>query len=417
MMKRALMTAAGLLFAAPLVLWGQAKPKPGAAAEGEWYQFLGPKRDGHSPDTGLLKEWTGGGPALLWKAKGLGNGYSSVSLFGGKIYTMGETSDGVNLVCLSAADGKLLWTSKLTGPQQVDYPGTRSTPATDGRLVYTITPHGDLVAAAAANGAVAWKAKLDGNRPGWGFSESPLLDGNLVVCTPGGGSGTVAAYNKATGALAWRSKDLTDAAAYASIVPIQLGKASLYLVYTAETIAGVVPANGAIAFKAPRKGQTAVIPSPVYSNGTIFVSSGYGVGCNGFNIALAGNSVRVQEAYAGKQIINHLGGLVAVGDHVYGISDNGGLKCVELKTGKEAWASGSVRKGGITYADGHLYCRAEGDGAMTLVEASPVGYKEKGRFAQPDRSDKQAWAYPVVAGGKLYLRDQDTLLCYDVKAK
>ncbi len=416
MMKRAWMTAAGLALAAPLLLWGQAKPKPGAVAEGEWNQFFGPKRNGHSADTGLLKQWPATGPALAWKTKGLGAGYSSVCVSGGKIYTMGETSDGVNLLCLNAADGKLLWTSKLTPPQNVDYPGTRSTPATDGRLVYTITPHGDLVAANAANGAVAWKAKFDGPRPGWGFSESPLLDGNLVVATPGGGSGTVAAYNKTTGALAWRSKELSDPAAYASIVPIQLGKASLYLVFTAETVAGLVAANGAVAFKAPRKGATAVIPTPVFKDGMLFVSSGYGVGCNGFAVALAGNSVRIQEVYQGKQMINHHGGVLVVGDHVYGLSDQGGLKCIELKTGKEAWANGSVGKGSIAYADGMLYCRSE-RGPVALVEASPAAYKEAGRFDQPERSDKNSWAYPVVSGGKLYLRDQDTLFCYDVKAK
>jgi hypothetical protein len=147
----------------------------------------------------------------------------------------------------------------------------------------------------------------------------------------------------------------------------------------------------------------------------VFVAAGYGVGCKGFRIALAGNQIRFQEAYAGAQFQIHHGGMVLVGEHVYGLHDTGPLKCIELATGKEAWAERSVGKGSIAYADGHLICRGEA-GAVALVEATPSGHKEKGRFTPPDRSGSKSWAHPVISGGRLYLREQDVLLCYDLKA-
>lgn len=399
-----------------LALTAQAKPKAGAAEASDWNQFRGPKRDGISPDTGLLKEWGASGPPILWKTKGVGSGYSSVCVSGARVYTMGEIAGDYCLIALNVADGKTVWTAKIAKVQDVPYPGTRTTPATDGQIVVALSPHGDLVAVQAATGREMWRQRFDGPRPNWGFSESPLIDGNLVIATPGGGSGTVAAYGKMNGQLAWRSGELKDAAAYASVVPVEMNKIPLYLVFTAESVAGLVAKTGRLAWKAERKGQTAVIPTPIYKDGVVFVSSGYGVGHNGFQVAFAGGGFRAQQIYQGKEMTNHHGGMVLVGDHVYGLSDNGGLKCIELKTGKEVWANGSVGKGSIAYADGHLYCRSE-RGPIALVEASPTAYKEKGRFTPPDCTAKDVWAYPAVSGGKFYVRDQDTLICFDVKAK
>jgi outer membrane protein assembly factor BamB len=396
-----------------LSLSAQAKAKTETT---DWNQFRGPKRDGIAPDTGLLKEWPQSGPPILWKAAGMGKGYSSVCVSGPRVYTMGEIGSDYCLVALNVADGKTAWIAKIAKVQDVPYPGTRTTPATDGQIVVALSPHGDLVAVQAATGREMWRQRFDGPRPNWGFSESPLIDGNLVIATPGGGSGTVAAYVKTSGQLAWRSGELKDAAAYASVVPVEMNKIPLYLVFTADSVAGLVAKTGRVAWKAERKGQTAVIPTPIYKDGVVFVSSGYGVGHNGFQVSFAGGGFRAQQIYSGKEMTNHHGGMVLVGDHVYGLSDNGGLKCIELKTGKEVWANGSVGKGSIAYADGHLYCRSE-RGPIALVEATPTAYKEKGRFTPPDCTGRDVWANPAVSGGKFYVRDQDTLICFDVKAK
>jgi outer membrane protein assembly factor BamB len=394
-----------------------------AEAKGlEWNQWHGAKRDNISPDTGLLKEWPAGGPTLAWKATGLGGGFSSVSFAGGKIFTMGDQPDGAAIVALDAATGKKLWTAPVGKPGGGGgYPGPRCTPATDGTLVWALGQYGDLVCVQAATGKEAWRHNLDKDfggkmMSGWGYSESPLLDGNLIVCTPGGSKGTVLALNKTTGAPVWQSGDLKDAASYASLLPVEIGKVRQYLVLTDASVAGIAATSGQVAWRAARSGKTAVVPDPVYSNGIVLVSSGYGVGCNAFQISAAGGRFSAQEAYANRDLTNHHGGIVQIESHVYSLTDSNELVCMDLKTGKVAWKDRSVGKGSITSADGCLVVRSE-RGPIALVEASPAGYKEKGRFDQPDRSGKETWPHPVVFGGKLYIRDQDVLLCYDVKGK
>jgi len=413
-----------LILAAASLSFGQSsKKEKDAAGVPDWGQFRGPKRDGISPDTGLLKEWPKGGPTLAWTAKGIGAGFSSVSIAGKMVYTMGDIGDSACVIALSVADGKMVWTAKVgKSGEYGGYPGTRSTPATDGVLVFALTQHGDLVCLRANNGAEVWRKNLKdlGGEvmSGWGWAESPLLDGTTVVVTPGGSRGTVAALSKANGAPVWQCADLKDKAAYTSLVPVEIGKVPQYLVFTDKSVAGIAK-NGRLAWRADRSGATAVIPSPVMSKDNIvFVSSGYGIGCTAFQITAAGGQFKAQELYANKELISHIGGMVVFGDHVYG-PDEGQLKCLDIKTGKAAWSNGCVGKGEITAADGMLYVRGQKNGAVALVEATSDGYKEKGRLEQPSQTGKQdqMWAYPVVFGGKLYLRDQDNLFCYDVKAK
>jgi outer membrane protein assembly factor BamB len=202
-----------------------------------------------------------------------------------------------------------------------------------------------------------------------------------------------------------------------------------YIVFTMRSVAGIAAKDGRLLWRADRKGATAICTTPVYADGYVFVSSAYNVGCSAFKITAEEGRFKAEQVYSGKQIANHHGGLTIVGDHVYGYGDgcadkdtgervNGGLKCVELKTGKVVWEHRGVGKGSIAYADGHFVYRSEGGrGTIALVEATPGGYREKGRFDPPDRSRRQSWPHPVIFGGKLYIRDQDILLCYDVKAK
>jgi outer membrane protein assembly factor BamB len=414
------------LLAAAVLL--SALPVPAAPAgdtkDAGWAQWHGPLRNNHSPDTGLLKEWPAGGPPLAWKATGLGGGFSGVSFAGDTIFTMGDQPDGCAILALELATGKKVWAAPVGKPGGGGgYPGPRATPATDGTLVVSLGQYGDLVCVQAATGKEAWRKNLDKDfggkmMSGWGYSESPLLDGSRVVVMPGGPKGTVLALDKASGTTLWQSKGLTDSAAYTSLVPAVIGGARQYLVFTDASVAGIAPEDGRVLWRAARSGKTAVVPDPVYHDGTLFVTSGYGIGHTAFRLTAAGGAITPQEAYAGKEMEVHHGGVVLVGEHLYGLTNRGQLVCMEIKTGKVAWQDKSVGKGAITYADGHLVVRGEkGAGTIALVEASPAGYKEKGRFDQPDRSDKNSWPHPVVFGGKLYIRDQDLLLCYDVKGK
>jgi outer membrane protein assembly factor BamB len=395
------------------------------AASGDWPQWRGPKRDGISTETGLLKEWPTEGPPLVWKATGLGSGYSTPSVAGGRIYGAGYRDEDEVAWCLDARDGKELW-SVTTGKaaRNIGYPeGPRSTPTVEDGLVYTLGAGGNLVCLDSTSGKERWhkEYKQDfGGRmmSGWGFSESPLVDGDKLLCTPGGMKGTLVALNKKTGELIWQAKDWTDRSAYASIITAEIGGAKQYIQLTDASVAGVAPEDGRLLWRAPRRGSTAVIPTPIFHDNCVFVTSGYRIGCNLFKITSEGKEFKAEEVYANHDMENHHGGVVLIGDHLYGHSDSRGWVCMEFKTGKVVWAKGGVGKGSVTYADGHLYTRSEGGkGNIALVEASPEGYKETGRFAQPDRSSKNSWPHPVIAGGRLYLRDQEVLLCYDVKQK
>jgi len=391
----------------------------GAAGAGDWPQFRGPNRDGHSGDKGLLDQWPSGGPRLVWKTNGLGGGYSSVSVANGRIYTMGDGADSSSVHALDLS-GKHVWMAKLGKiGGGGGYPGPRCTPTVDGGMVYAMGQFGDLICVEAETGKEVWRKNMRkdfaGQGGGWGYTESPLIDGDRLLCTPGGRDGTMAALNKKTGEVIWRSTDWKDEAQYSSIIVEEIGGARQYIQLTGNSAAGVAAKDGKLLWRADRKGRTATIPTPIYHDNHVYVTSGYGVGCNLFKVT-PGSEFSAEQVYANNVMVNHHGGVILHGDYLYGYSDGKGWVCQEFKTGKMVWSDKKLGKGSITYADGHFYLRDEGSqGTVALIEASPEAYKEKGRFPQPDRSEKNSWPHPVVTGGKLYLRDQDLLFCYDVK--
>jgi outer membrane protein assembly factor BamB len=394
------------------------------AAPVDWPEWRGPNRDSVSTEKGLLQTWPAGGPKLLWEAKGIGAGYATVSVVGNRIYTTGDKGESGFVFALNAADGKEIWSARIGksgAPGWGGFAGPRATPTIDGDRLYTVDQWGELVCLSIADGKEKWRKSyttdFGAERPEWGFSESPLVDGNQVVVTPGGPEGAIAALNKNTGDLIWRTKDFKDPAHYSSLIVAEVGGVRQYIQLTAESVVGVAAADGKLLWRAARKGSTAVIPTPVYSDGFVYVTSGYGAGCNLFKLSQAGGKFSVEQVYANKVMVNHHGGVVKIGDHLYGYSDGKGWTCQDFKAGKAVWQEKEkLGKGSVFYADGRLYLRfEEKKGTVALIEASPAGYKELGRFDPPDRSDKNSWSHPVVFGGRLYLRDQDVLLCYDVK--
>jgi outer membrane protein assembly factor BamB len=386
---------------------------------GDWPQWRGPNRDDVSSEQGLLKQWPPGGPPLVWKATGAGAGQGGVAVSGGKVFTSGDKGESSFALALDVASGGLVWTAKI-GRTGGDPPGPRSTPTVDGDRVYVLGQFGDLVCLDVATGKEVWRRSLEkefaGRCGGWKYSESPLVDGDRVVCTPGGAQGSIAAFNRRTGELLWQSKGFTDPAEYSSPIAVEIGGARQYIQLTGDNVVGVEAESGKVLWSAPRKGSTATVPTPICFEDYVYVSSGYDVGCNLFHIVKIGDSYNAEPVYANKVMVNHHGGVVRVGDYLYGYSDGKGWVCQEFKTGRQVWNNEGVGKGSLTCADGHLYLRSEGGkGAIALVEATPRGYAEKSRFDPPDRSKENSWPHPVVAGGRLYVRDQDVLLSYNVR--
>lgn len=386
----------------------------------DWPQWRGANRDGIATEKGLLQEWPEGGPKLAWKTSGMGAGYSSVAVEGGKIFTLGDLDGGSYAIAISEADGSPVWKTKIgeAGGHR-KYPGTRSTPTVDGGQVFVLNQYSDVACLDAASGKLIWETNLVDEfggkmMSGWKYSESPLVDGDRVVVTPGGKDGTLLALNRNSGEKIWQTEDWKDTAGYSSVVIATIAGTRQYIQLTGESVAGVDPESGDVLWKAPRKGKTAVIPTPVVQGNIVFVTSGYGVGCNGFLITKDGDKWSASEMYANKSIANHHGGVVLVDGHVYG-SSGSTFRSVNIENGEMNFAERSVGKGATVYADGRFYLRSE-DGPVALLAASPEGLKEHGRFSQPERSDEKAWPHPVVANGKLYLRDQDLLLVYNVSA-
>lgn len=396
----------------------------------DWPQFRGPTRDNISKETGLLKEWPKEGPPLAWKIKGIGDGHATISVADGKIYTCGmDDSGSVMCFALSEKDGSHLWKTKVGGlvsqPDSMGGQGSRSTPTVDGDMVYAESPDGDVVALSTADGKEAWHASLrkqyGGGKPEWGYSDSLLIEGDNVLCIPGGNQGTVLALNKKTGAKVWQTAELKDPAHYTSLIPADIGGVHQDVVLTPAHVAGIDPKNGKVLWQVARRGETAVCPSPVVKDNYVYVTSGYGVGCDLFKINHEGDQFKVEPIYThakNRSMQNHHGGVILLDGYIYGFSDRKGWICQDFMTGKLKWTGdGSVKKGTIAYADGHFYLRDESKGTIALIEASPEAYKEISHFTPPDLSHKPYWPHLVIANGKLYLRDMDTLLCYDVKAK
>jgi outer membrane protein assembly factor BamB len=388
----------------------------------DWPQWRGPQRNGVSHETGLLKEWSKDGPRLLWKAADIGNGYSTPSVAAGRIYLLSNRGNDEFAVILDEKSGKQLRSipigkvGKNFGPQ---YPGSRSTPTVDGENIYCLSSGGDLVCLDCKSGEERWRKNFRkdfGGRAGsWAYSESPLVDGDVLVCTPGGKEATLVALNKKTGEVIWKSAvPGGDDAAYASIIiaPTPAGKE--YVQFLQKGVVGVDAATGKFLWRYTKSSERspANIPTPVFNDGYIFTSTGM-TGAGLTQLTADKDKVSAKEVYFSKQLKNPLGGVVLVGKHLYGTTGEA-LFCADFATGEIMWQNPSVGKGALCSADGNLYVRGE-KGDVALVEATPEGYREKGRFSQPERSDKPAWPYPIIANGRLYLRDQERLFSYDVK--
>ncbi len=406
------------------------EPSPEAKAEatrGNWSGWRGPTRDGLSAETGLLSSWPDAGPRLAWKAKGLGSGFSSVAVANDRIFTMGKKDGSTKMIALSTNRGSVIWEADMgTGANP------NCTPTVDGDRVYGLTHSGELVGISATNGKHLWRRNFPTDfkgrmESGWGYSESPVIDGDRLICTPGGNSAVMVALDKANGELLWSAEMPAavgdrgqDGAGYSSIVISEIAGRKQYVQLTGRGVLGVDAETGKLLWVYNRiANSTANIPTPIVKGDYIFCSTGYGTGAALIQIHDRNGQFQVEEKYflEAKKLQNHHGGMLLIGDYIYcGHGHNQGFPvCLNMMTGEYAWGperGAGTGSAAILYADGHLYFRYQ-SGDMALIEATPTGYKLKGKF-RTDEVNGQSWPHPVIAGKKLYLRDQGTLMVYDI---
>jgi outer membrane protein assembly factor BamB len=403
----------------------------------DWPQWRGPNRDGVSLEKGLLKEWPKDGPKLVWQVKDIGAGFSTPAIVGDRIYIMANEGNNNEFVeALSVSDGKKIWSTtigKVGNPQQQpNYPAARSTPTVDGDAIYALGSDGDLVALEAGSGKLRWKKNLRtdfGGVPGrWAYSESPLIDGDTLVCTPGGSTASVVALNKKSGEVIWKAVVPTgEPAAYASAMIIESGEGSAaraasgvkqYVQMLEKGLVGLDAKTGKVLWRANKTVSKfgATIPTPVVYDSQVY-SAGSGSGGALVKLKSADGKVEPEQVYFSQKLPTAIGGAVKVGDLLFGTGGTG-LVCSDFATGEIKWEDRALGPASICSADGNLYLHGE-NGEVALVAAAADGYHEKGRFNpadQPNHGSAKAWAYPALANGKLYIRDTGTLWCYDVKA-
>ena len=400
----------------------------------DWPGWRGANRDGQSAETGLLGEWPAAGPRLAWKASGLGGGLSSVAVVGDRIYTLGDKDGSQQLLALSRKDGALVWAAKVGAVWKDEFGGPRTTPTVDGDSVYALGSDGDLVAVDIGTGKERWRKNLEKDYGGrvmtvWKWSESPLVDGDRLVFTPGGPWAALVAVDKKTGKDIWQSEvphlgdKGRDGAGYSSIVVSNGAGVKQYVQLMGRGLVGVRASDGKLLWSYNKvANNVANISTPIVRGNYVFASTGYQTGSVLLELQKAGEGVSAKELYFldSNTFQNHHGGMVLVGDHVYaGHGHNKGFPiCVDFITGKVTWG-GDIRNAGtgsaaVMYADGRLYFRYQ-NGVVVLVEATPAGYRERGTFTIPDVKNP-SWPHLVVADGTLFVREQDTLYAYDVKA-
>jgi outer membrane protein assembly factor BamB len=403
------------------------------AEGGDWHQWRGPDRTGVSSEKGLASQWSEKGPPMLFDVGGMGKGMASVAIHKDRLYTIGDRDGKVHLICCNIKNGEIVWKTPFADPKG----SPNGTPTVDTATgnVYAISFDGILVCCNGTTGKPIWSGSftkdLGGKmESGWGYSESPLIDGNKLICTPGAPDAMVVALNKKDGKLIWKGPAPqgnlrgNDGAGYSSVVVSNAQGIKQYVQLIGHGVVSYDADKGTLLWSYDRvANKTANIPTPIIKDNFVFCSTGYDDGGTALlEIEKKGKQLNAKEVYYrnNKELQNHHGGMVMIGDYVYmGHGHNNGFPaCVPLKSGENVW--GRTRGAGsgsaaVVAADNKLYFRYQ-DGTMAMIGISPDKYELLGSFKLPTH-EGESWPHPVIVDGKLYIRDQDHLQCFDVAAK
>ncbi len=379
-----------------------------------WPQFHGPNRDNISTAEGLLDTWPEGGPALVWTAEGLGHGYSSVAIAGGMMYTAGNT-DGNTVVTALDMEGNQLWQVENGAAWTQDHPGTRGTPTVDGDRVYHESPIGNVICLDAKTGSVNWQVNIldefNAENIKWGLSESLLIDGDNVICSPGGPEASIVALNKHTGEVVWKAPSTGERAGYASPVVVERGGLRMIITMTALALIGVNADTGELLWHVDHVSYMEQnVAVPIVEGDHVFVSTLRG-GSVKWKIGVEAGKVSIEEVWRTKEFDNQHGGVVLVNGNIYGTTNQ--LLCLDWESSEIKHVEQGVGKGSMTYADGMLYALGE-NSDMGLVRVSAIGHELVSSFELPEGGKGNSWAHPVVCAGRLYIRHGEFLYAYDV---
>jgi outer membrane protein assembly factor BamB len=390
-------------------------------AQADWPQWRGAHRDDISTETGLLQSWPEGGPTRVWLSDKCGQGYSGPAIVNGTIYIMGTRDDQEVLFALDEASSNEKWFAPVGEIYKESHgDGPRCTPTVDGGHIYVLGAKGNLVCVETATGKVVWMKAMEefgGRLPKWAYCESPYIYKEMVLCTPGGKQGSIVALNKLTGEKVWQMADVTSDAHYTSIVPMPLDGKDDAVQLLPDQLIGFNPADGKLLWSVPFGKPVATIPTPVVHDRDVYATSAYGVGCLMVHV---GADHAAEKVYENKVMKNKQGGVVLLDGRIFGHSDGVGWVAQDFKTGEQIWRDRDVMKmGAVSYADGRFYCLDQDSGEIALVEPSAEKWIEHGRFKLDPQSDQRGqggkvWTIPVICNGKLYLRDQQYLYCYDI---
>ncbi len=403
---------------------------------GDWPQWNGANRDGHSDEKGLLKVWPAGGPKMLWSFKDAGVGLSAPAVVGGKVFALGARKGDECVIALDEM-GREIWAAKIAPP--FDFEGNEwslgpnSTPAVDGELLFALGSQGVIVCVEIASGRERWRKNLPaelgaevnpigGGKGGWGFSWSPLVDGEKVIITPGGPNGLVAALDKKTGALLWQTKDVAGQCTYSSPIVAEVGGVRQYVVLKQSGAVGIEAKSGKLlwTYRSARAWPDIAAVTPIFHDGQVFITAWKG-GCDLFKIERKGDAFDAVQGYAKNTIGNAHGGVVLLDGKIYGSHDLRSWRCLDFKTGEQIWEDQkTVGVGAVTVADGRMYVLSQNTDKVSLAEMTAAGVKVTGEFTLPAvsklrRSSTKAWSHPVVSGGRLYIREQEMIFCYSIK--
>jgi len=399
----------------------------------DWPQWRGAQRDGVYKKTDLNLDWAVKKPPLLWTFKQAGSGYSAPTIVGTTLYCQGAENGKDVAFALDTQTGSVKWKQELGAESVIERGnGPRGSVTTDGDKLYLIRGSGHILCLSAADGKIIWQKDFTTDFNGklmsnWGYSESPLVDGNIVVCTPGGSKGSMVALDKNTGNLVWRTTDWTDDSSYSSAIIADVGGIRQYIQQSSKGVAGIAAKDGKLLWKIENSAyRTAVIPTPVFNDNMVYVTNGYNGGCMGIKLTRNGESITANTIYTERTISNQHGGVVLINGYIYGFAEQptNGWVCQNMKTGEIVWSQRGqdtgIGKGSVFGVGDRLLCFDMSTGILAVVAASSDGWKEFGRITIPERTkittqDNQLWTHPVVANDKLYLRDHDLLFCFDLK--